>query len=158
MNAVRVTIPDLAACARFAQDLAAQLRADDWLLLEGQMGAGKTTLVRHLVAALGGHPDSVSSPSYALMNGYQCEPYVWHVDAWRMASDEDFANLGLDDLGQGALTVVEWPSRIPGLQTMPDCWHLQLTVLGPDQRLADLSVPSGRHFQTALTRCEKEFG
>ena len=72
------------------------------ILLEGQMGAGKTTFTRALVAAMGGNPDAVSSPSYALMNGYEASLPIWHIDAWRMSSDEDFDNLGLDDFGEGA--------------------------------------------------------
>ena len=142
-----IAIADLAALQRFAEALAPQLQADDWLLLEGQMGAGKTTFTRALVAALGGNPDLVSSPSYALMNGYQCEPPLWHVDAWRMSSDEDFDNLGLDDLGEGAIVLVEWPSRIPSLAEISDAWRLDMEVLSKDERRLRLSVPPGRYFK-----------
>jgi len=136
-------IADLKAMQDFASRLAAALQADDWLLLEGQMGAGKTTLVRSLVAALGGDERLVSSPSYALMNGYTCQLPLWHVDAWRMSSDEDFDNLGLDELGQGAVVVVEWPSRIPALSTL-NAWRLDIEVCSADERRLSLHVPIGR--------------
>ncbi|TVR43720.1 MAG: tRNA (adenosine(37)-N6)-threonylcarbamoyltransferase complex ATPase subunit type 1 TsaE [Planctomycetota bacterium] len=141
---VEVQLANLAGTAAFAQLIAPQLQADDWLLLEGEMGSGKTTLVRHLVAALGGNADAVSSPSYALMNAYVARLPVWHVDAWRLHDDEGFAALGLDDLAAGGLVIVEWPSRIPELANLSCAWRLHLRSFGGDERAAKLSVPLGR--------------
>lgn len=127
--------------------LAEVLQADDLLLLDGPMGSGKTTCTRLLTAALGGDEWAVSSPSYALMNHYAARLPIWHVDAWRMQGDEAFDALGLDDLGQGGLIIIEWPSRIPQLQ-LPACrsrsWHLSLTPRSGDERWAELRVPEGR--------------
>ena len=140
-------IPDLGALQLFAQQLAGYLQPDDWIMLEGQMGAGKTTFTRALVAALDGNPDLVSSPSYALMNGYQARIPIWHVDAWRMSTDEEFDNLGLDDLGQGALVLIEWPSRIPSLADLTTVWRMELKVQSEHERELSLVVPSGRDYR-----------
>ena len=141
-----IRIDDLDGLQRFASHFAPQLQADDWILLEGQMGAGKTTFTRALVAALGGNPDLVSSPSYALMNGYQAQLPIWHVDAWRMSGDEDFENLGLDDLGQGALVLVEWPSRVPALAENESAWRIDLGVRSEHEREFILHVPPHRAY------------
>jgi tRNA threonylcarbamoyladenosine biosynthesis protein TsaE len=139
-----VAIAGLEDLQRFTQAFAPCLQADDWILLEGQMGAGKTTFTRALVAAMGGNPDAVSSPSYALMNGYEASMPIWHIDAWRMSSDEDFDNLGLDDFGEGALVLIEWPSRIPSLADLPAVWRIELTVASEHKRQLHISVPPGR--------------
>ncbi|TVR08449.1 MAG: tRNA (adenosine(37)-N6)-threonylcarbamoyltransferase complex ATPase subunit type 1 TsaE [Planctomycetota bacterium] len=140
MKRLHLHLPSEQATCDLARAMAPRFLADDWLLLEGVMGAGKTTFTRALVAALDGQADAVSSPSYALMNVYEARLPVWHVDAWRMQGDEDFAALGLEDMAQGGLVVVEWPSRIPALDSMR-AWHLQIQSQGGDERLATLSVP-----------------
>ena len=137
---MRLILPDEQATAALATAMAPFLQADDWLLLEGAMGAGKTTFTRSLVAALQGDADSVSSPSYALMNAYQARLPVWHVDAWRLQGDEDFEALGLDDFALGGIVIVEWPSRIPALAQQP-AWRMSLQATGNDERSVVLTVP-----------------
>ena len=130
--------------ARLAAFLAAALQADDWLLCEGAMGTGKTTLTRYVVAALGGDAQSVVSPTYTLMQHYPTQPALWHIDAWRMHGDEDFAALGVEDLAAGGIVVIEWPSRIPILADRA-AWRLDLLDCGGGQRQVRLSVPSTAH-------------
>lgn len=100
--------------ANVAVRLAAQLWPGDVLCLRGDLGAGKTTLTRALVAALGS-PAPVSSPTFTLVHEYKggCLP-IWHVDAYRLRSADDTADIGLDEVfltGEGVV-VIEWPERI----------------------------------------------
>ena len=102
---------------------------------EGEMGAGKTTLIRALGAALG-VADDVSSPTFALVNEYrdgQGQP-VYHFDFYRIDSEEEAVRLGAAEyFDSGYLCLVEWPARVAGL--LPAA-HLQvdLVVTGSESR------------------------
>lgn len=87
----------------------------------GQLGAGKTTLARGLLRALG-VSGAVRSPSYALMEVYEAGGWrVLHVDLYRLAAREDVASLGLADFDvPGCLWLVEWPERAGGALPAPD--------------------------------------
>ncbi len=88
--------------------IAAELRAGDVVLLSGELGAGKTTLVKGVVEALGGG-DCVTSPTFTLCHLYPTDPPVAHVDCWRMQRLGELADLGLDEvLDDGAVAIVEW--------------------------------------------------
>ncbi|OAM30852.1 MULTISPECIES: tRNA (adenosine(37)-N6)-threonylcarbamoyltransferase complex ATPase subunit type 1 TsaE [Eikenella] len=100
-----------ALAARIAPDLAAPLV----LWLEGDLGAGKTTLVRAVLRRLG-HTGAVKSPTYAIVESY--EPgglAVHHFDLYRFASPEEWEDAGLDDLfAAPAVHFIEWPQRAAG--------------------------------------------
>jgi tRNA threonylcarbamoyladenosine biosynthesis protein TsaE len=97
-----------------AARLAESLQPNDVIALEGDLGAGKTQFVRGLVAALGGDPRSVSSPTFVLLNVYKTPLFpVYHLDAYRVGGAEDFASIGFSELlEQNGIVVVEWPSRV----------------------------------------------
>jgi tRNA threonylcarbamoyl adenosine modification protein YjeE len=99
--------------AAVARELAGLLVPGDCVCLEGELGAGKTTLVRFLVESLGGNPESVSSPTFVLLNIYptpRCQ--VFHLDAYRIDADAMEA-IGFDELlEQRGLVIVEWASRV----------------------------------------------
>lgn len=119
----------------FAARLAAVLRPDDVLALEGPMGAGKTRLVRGLVKALGGEVRRVSSPTFVLLNVYPCPKLtVYHLDAYRLAGEEDLEAIGFSELlTQEGVVVVEWPSRVTGL-IPPQALRLTLEPLAETRR------------------------
>jgi tRNA threonylcarbamoyladenosine biosynthesis protein TsaE len=110
-------LPDAAATAALGARVAALVLSGDLLLLEGPLGAGKTTLVRGLVAALGGDPGEVCSPTFVLLETYDVRAgaiaRVHHADLYRLrgrpAAPWDEVGLGdaLDD--PEAITAVEWP-------------------------------------------------
>jgi tRNA threonylcarbamoyladenosine biosynthesis protein TsaE len=103
----------------FAARLAPLLRPGDWLLLNGTLGAGKTTFARSLLRALG-HPGEVPSPTFTLIQTYEGTdlPYpVWHVDLYRLEAAQEVRQLGLGDAGDEVLLIIEWPDR---LGMMPD--------------------------------------
>ena len=98
-----------------AARLASLLRAGDVLCLTGDLGAGKTTFTRGLVAALGAPARLVTSPTFTLLHEYRDGRLpVWHADAYRLARPEDAEHIGLNDIlatGEG-VTIIEWWQRI----------------------------------------------
>ena len=108
--------------------LAPLLRPGDIVLLDGPLGAGKTTLVRGLLEALG-HVGAVPSPSFAIVQPYDDLALpVWHADLYRIAHPSELDELGLDTvLGEGVL-VVEWPGNAGPGAWPPSALALSLVV------------------------------
>lgn len=126
----------LAAGARLAE----ALRAGDVVTLDGALAAGKTTLVRGLLAGLG-HPGEVPSPSFAIVQPYDAiVPPVWHVDLYRIENPAALAELGLDEIRDDGVLIVEWPDRA-GADAWPDALALSLTVAPDGARVLTAKVP-----------------
>ncbi|QKG52346.1 tRNA (adenosine(37)-N6)-threonylcarbamoyltransferase complex ATPase subunit type 1 TsaE [Hymenobacter sp. BRD67] len=137
MSSLTLEIPALAAVPTAARQLAAALAASGQTIVAfaGEMGAGKTTLIRALCAELGVH-DDVSSPTFALVNEYRDgrgQP-IYHFDFYRVDSEEEAARLGAAEyFDSGYLCLIEWPSRVTGL--LPSQRLLvELSVTGPESR------------------------
>ena len=119
------TLADETETRAFAASLARELPHGALLLLDGPLGAGKTTLVAGLVAALGG-PERTSSPTYTLIHEYPT-PHgdVIHIDAYRLGDPTALEELGLDDyLDRARLVVVEWGGALA--RSHPEAWRLTL--------------------------------
>lgn len=87
-----------------------------WLFY-GEMGTGKTALIRHLCAVLG-VIDQVSSPSYNIIHEYRTldGKLIYHFDFYRLSREEEGMDLGIDEYFEsGNLCLIEWPERIPSL-------------------------------------------
>jgi tRNA threonylcarbamoyladenosine biosynthesis protein TsaE len=100
---------------QFGRELAAQLTADDVVYLEGELGAGKTCLVRGIAEGLGAMPRQVASPTFAILNEYadsRGRIVLRHLDLYRLKDDpKDLEVLGLPDSLAGAPIAVEWPAQ-----------------------------------------------
>jgi len=142
MTALTIEIPTLAAVPAAARQLADALAASGQTIIcfEGEMGAGKTTLIRALCAELGVE-DEVSSPTFALVNEYRDgrgQP-IYHFDFYRIDSEEEAARLGTAEyFDSGYLCLVEWPSRVAGLLP-PQRLLAALAVTGPESRQLSIS-------------------
>ncbi|MDH3614794.1 MAG: tRNA (adenosine(37)-N6)-threonylcarbamoyltransferase complex ATPase subunit type 1 TsaE [Gammaproteobacteria bacterium] len=119
---MRVHLPDAAATDALATRLHAVLPADTagWtLLLEGELGAGKSTFARALILAMG-HDGPVPSPTYTLVEPYQLSGRtIYHVDLYRIADEDELRYLGWSELEKG-FRLVEWPERAPSLAHAAD--------------------------------------
>lgn len=89
--------------------------AANTILLIGDLGAGKTAFVRGLVAATGGDPQEVSSPTFVLMQEYAGDMTVYHVDLYRLRPEEvlDFEPQIHDLIDRGGIVAIEWADRLP---------------------------------------------
>ncbi|MCK5050733.1 MAG: tRNA (adenosine(37)-N6)-threonylcarbamoyltransferase complex ATPase subunit type 1 TsaE [Candidatus Cloacimonetes bacterium] len=98
----------------FAKELAPKLRKGDVLALYGELGAGKTFFTQQLCKFLG-VTENVSSPSYVLMNEYVGTYIIHHLDLYRLDAAEEVLELGLYDLYENAITIIEWPEIANGM-------------------------------------------
>lgn len=115
-------LPDEAATTAFGKELFDALPEDlaGWtLLLNGDLGAGKSTLARALIKAAG-HIGAVPSPTYTLVEPYKLSRgNIYHVDLYRVSSADELRYLGWNELDDGC-RIVEWPDRAPGLIEQAD--------------------------------------
>ncbi len=136
-------LPDAEATEALGAKLAAALANGGVVHLRGDLGAGKTTLVRGLLRALG-HAGTVKSPTYALVEPYRLGGRaVYHFDLYRLVDAEELEYIGIRDfLEDAALLLIEWPERGEGVLPPPD---LRLAFEHrPDGRRCRLSAASAR--------------
>lgn len=114
METATIQCDDEAATKRLAEALARHLPRRAVVALIGTLGAGKTHLVRDIVEALGGRREDVVSPTFVLCQHYACgEHRVNHLDAYRIKDDDEFFELGVDEMFDSpAVTFVEWADRV----------------------------------------------
>jgi len=141
---VKAKLANLAATEQFAQQLAAALPEDaaGWIiLLQGELGAGKSSVARAMLRALG-HTGTVPSPTYTLVEPYQlAQCSIYHIDLYRISSGDELEFLGWSDLHDG-LILIEWPERVPGLEQDADV-KVALDYAG-DGREVELTALSDR--------------
>jgi tRNA threonylcarbamoyladenosine biosynthesis protein TsaE len=126
------------------------LRPGDLVLLRGDLGAGKTTLVRAIARELGVE-GPITSPTFTVAQRYRGDVEVAHVDAYRLGGpDDEEAELLRAAVGSDAIAFVEWPDAI--LAALPEpCLELELQHGGGDRRLV-LLTPRGAGARSALGR------
>ena len=127
-----LSLPDAAATEALGAALARALPARALVFLEGDLGAGKTTLVRGLLRALG-HAGPVKSPTYTLLESYDTGGRrVYHFDLYRVAEPEELEFLGAREcLGDEALVLVEWARRAGDWLGLPHLSvHLEMAGAG----------------------------
>ena len=137
-----MNLVDVAATEAAGASLAELLRPGDIVTLEGSLGAGKTTLVRGLLTALG-HIGEVPSPTFAIVQPYDDLPLpLWHADLYRIEDPSELDELGLDTVLVDGALVIEWPSRA-GPEAFPDALALSLEEQPDGARRLTAKVPAG---------------
>lgn len=123
-----VDLPDLAAVAAFGARIAARLQPGDVVALSGELGSGKTTLARAVIAALG-HRGEVPSPTFTIVETYDAlSPPLVHADFYRLEDPRETAELGLDEYRSGAALIAEWPDKAGGFADEPGCLSIRLEI------------------------------
>ncbi len=138
------TLRTLADTQALGERLAARLRAGDLLLLEGGLGAGKTTLVRFMSRALG-VPESIpiTSPTFALMHELAGRLPIVHADLYRLSDPDELRHLGLDELLEESVVFVEWGERF-GAELGEPCMRICLFLEGKESRRIEVNSLNAR--------------
>lgn len=134
--------PDECATHMIGAALAVHIRPGDVIGLSGGLGAGKTTLTRGLLSALG-LAGEAPSPSFAIVQPYDppmVRVPVAHVDLYRIDEPEDVEELGLDEYLEDGALVIEWPDRM-GTRMWPDALLLDIAVEPDGARRLTATVP-----------------
>ena len=143
---------------RIGMRLGSVLEPGDLVCLQGELGAGKTTLVQGMAQGWGSL-DPVSSPTFVLVNGYRRPDgsQLFHMDAYRLESGAEAAELDLDwMLTEGAL-VIEWPERVQGILP-PDALWVYLDALAEEQRQMRFNALGARYDRVLAQLQRQMFG
>ncbi|WP_066910294.1 tRNA (adenosine(37)-N6)-threonylcarbamoyltransferase complex ATPase subunit type 1 TsaE [Synechococcus sp. MIT S9504] len=135
------TLKDLEATRALGRYLVQQAERPSLLLLEGTLGAGKTSLVQGIASAVG-IDEPITSPTFALAQHYpQGKPPLVHLDLYRLelpaAANDLFLQEEEEAVEMGAILVVEWSERLS--LDLPDAWRLKLSHRSEGGRLATLN-------------------
>ncbi len=131
----------------FGRSLAGELGTPALVLLYGELGAGKTTLIKGIVSGLGAAPeDEVTSPTYVMVQEYSGDKggsRVYHVDLYRLEQPRDLESLGLEELlAEDAVVLVEWPERLL-LSRWEPSFRVYLEGAGESERRIRVERPVG---------------
>lgn len=112
-GSITIDLPDEKATAALAGRLAPLLRGGDVVAFRGDLGAGKTSLARALIRALGDPAEPVPSPTFTLVQTYSLPAFdLWHFDLYRLESAVDAFELDIEEAFAGGVSLIEWPDRL----------------------------------------------
>ena len=112
--------------------LAEKIEKNTVVAMRGDLGAGKTVFVRGFAKALG-YTGRVTSPTFTIVNEYDCDPPVFHFDMYRLSDSEDLYGIGWDDyLRRGGICIVEWSERVE--DALEDAVTVTIERLGDEER------------------------
>ena len=157
-ESARFDLPDEAATDRLGRALWAGLRTGSVVGLVGELGAGKTRLVRACALAAGAPPAEIASPTFTLVKEYptaaarpDAPPVLFHLDAYRLADVDEFEELGPDEFREAGAVLIEWADRVA--EALPaDRLTLSLAATGETSRAAAATAggPNSRRLLDAL--------
>ncbi|MGE5319468.1 MAG: tRNA (adenosine(37)-N6)-threonylcarbamoyltransferase complex ATPase subunit type 1 TsaE [Hyphomicrobiaceae bacterium] len=151
----RCHLADEAATLVFGAQLARGLQPGLTFYLEGDLGAGKTTLVRGVLRALG-YGGRVKSPTYTLAESYSLPAFeLYHFDLYRMHDPREWLDAGFRDVSGGyAVSLIEWPEKAAGWLPPPDV-IIRLTIADDAREIeCEAASPRGaQYLETCCTPC-----
>ncbi|MEN8256891.1 MAG: tRNA (adenosine(37)-N6)-threonylcarbamoyltransferase complex ATPase subunit type 1 TsaE [Thermodesulfobacteriota bacterium] len=137
----QITLANLEQTIAFGCHIGTVAQAGDIILLNGDLGAGKTTLTQAIGKGLDVKPSCyITSPTFSLLHEYPGRLPLYHMDLYRLAGEEEIEELGFEEYiyGQG-LTVIEWPERLGDL--MPSNYlEIEIIAPTPDSRVFTLTA------------------
>ncbi len=133
----------------FGRSLGALLEKGMVVALNGELGAGKTTLVKAIAAELGIPEEDVRSPSYTLINEYEGRLPVYHFDLYRLTDSSELYDLGYDEYLEGeGISIVEWADAIP--DALPSEYlSIKIEIVSDEKRKFTITA-AGKRYETLL--------
>ena len=145
MKTVRILSKSTDQTLRFGEQLAKYLRKGDILCLEGELGSGKTTLIKGIAQGLKIAPEKVNSPTFVLMNAYHGRLPLYHFDLYRLEAIHEISSIGYEEFLYGdGVAVIEWAERL-GQLTPKEYLRIELAHKGENQRLIKI-FPAGTRY------------
>ncbi len=135
--------------AAFGRGLGALLEKGMVIALKGELGAGKTTLVKAIANGLGILEEDVCSPSYTLINEYEGRLPVYHFDLYRLTDSSELYELGYDDYLEGeGISIVEWADAVP--DALPgEYLSIKIEIVSDDERCFTVTA-AGKRYETLV--------
>lgn len=134
---------------RLGERLARHLCKGDILCLEGELGSGKTTLIKGIANGLKIAPAKVNSPTFVLMNAYEGRLPLYHFDLYRLEGAREISSIGYEEFLHGdGVAVVEWADRL-GELAPKEYLRIELAHQGENARLIKLSA-AGAHYHRVI--------
>ena len=119
---------------KFGRNLAKELKEKDIVYIYGDLGAGKTCLVKGIVDGLGLTNEYVRSPTFAIINKYNGKSPVYHLDFYRIEAAKEVEGLGIEEFsGKEGVTLIEWPEKIVKYLPQAQC-KIKIKILGEKKR------------------------
>lgn len=120
----------------FAKSYAKTLKKGDILLLEGDLGAGKTVFTKGLVLAFSKDKQDAISPTFTLVNEYDTHPKIYHFDFYRIKNEDELIAIGIEEYLYGdGVCVIEWPERAPLLIGALSAKKIKITKIGDERKI-----------------------
>jgi len=132
---------------RIGKSIGGLLRPGDVVALVGELGTGKTQFIKGLAEGLGvGKPTYISSPSFTLINEYPGRVPFYHIDLFRLESEREAEELGLEEYFQGeGITAIEWADKIPSLLPEENLW-IRIHYTGKNTRSLEI-IGKGHRYE-----------
>ena len=139
MNNIEITTHSAAETIEFGRKIGASLKGGEVFAMIGNLGTGKTHLIKGVALGLEAHDsDQVSSPTFVLVNEYFGRDgliHIYHIDAYRIETDAEFAALGFDEYCRpDSVVLVEWADKVSATLDGYNCITVRLQHTGRDQR------------------------
>ncbi len=134
---IDVTTNSANETVKFGQKFGSQLKGGEVIAFYGNLGSGKTHLIKGIVAGLGAEDavNEVTSPTFVLVNEYSGRLEIYHLDAYRLDSIAQFEQIGFDDYCHpGSIVLIEWADKVEQALTGINYIKIELSHLGPTAR------------------------
>jgi tRNA threonylcarbamoyladenosine biosynthesis protein TsaE len=148
-----------AETVRLGRSLGSRLLPGDVVALVGELGAGKTQLIKGLASGAGiRNPTYISSPSFTLINEYPGKITFYHIDLFRLNKEIEAEELGLEDYIQGkGITAIEWADKVPSLLPK-ELLLIRIAYTGKNTRSLEISGKGKRYLNMIDQFQSSEFG
>ena len=150
MTTIRLDVESEEEMIRLGETLAGLVGKGALLALTGELGAGKTRLVKGLARGLGVDPDDVTSPTFTMIAEHRGRLPLYHMDFYRLGSAREAAGIGIEEyFDYGGVCAVEWADRLPQILPRDSIW-IEIAVTGPSSRTVLIEGEFGSDFLSAL--------